>query len=89
MGVLREGKRVYHYDEQVTVPYGETGEGEVTFFLRWVPYMGATASAPEEGGHWETIHIQGFHYDDDLPDLEAYAFGLASENAEARREAHR
>jgi hypothetical protein len=41
--------------------------------------MRRTETAPEEGGHWETVHIQGFHYDDDLPDLEDEAFVLADE----------
>jgi hypothetical protein len=80
MGILREGRgKGLQYDLAVAVPYDKTGEGEVKFYLRWVPVMRRTETAPEEGGHWETAHIDGFHYDDDLPDLEEDAFVLADE----------
>ena len=80
MGFIQTAnKRFINFDVAVAVPYDKTGEGEVQFFLRWVPVMKRTETAPEEGGHWETAHIKGFHFDDDLPDLEDEAFRMANE----------
>ena len=79
MATVKVRDKIISYDLAVDVPYDKSGEEEVTFFFRWVPYMRPTETAPEEGGHWETIHIEGFHYDDDLPDLEDYAMARASE----------
>jgi hypothetical protein len=85
MGFIQAAKeRVINYDLAVTVPYDKTGEGGVTFYLRQVPVMRRTETAPEEGGHWETVHIKGFHYDDDLPNLEDEAFAMASEVMDLR-----
>ena len=83
MGFIQTAnKRLINFDIAVAVPYDKTGEGEVQFYLHWVPVMKKTLTAPEEGGHWETVHIKGFHYDDDLPDLETEAFVLADEMVE-------
>lgn len=83
MGFIQTAnKRFINFDIRVDVPYDKTAEGEVQFFLRWVPIMKRTETAPQEGGHWETVYIKGFHYDDDLPDLEDEAFILADEIAE-------
>lgn len=79
MGILKQGNRRVYYDMAIPVPYDKTGEGEVTFYFKWVSVMKRTETAPEEGGYLETVHIEGFHYDDDLPDLEMDALMRADE----------
>lgn len=82
MGVVTVGRERCQFDIEVDVPYGKTALGYVTFYLKWVPVMRATESAPQEGGHWETVHIYGPYADDDGPDLEDAACVLADEKVE-------
>ena len=64
----------------IEVPYNKVMlDGSVEFTVRWVPYRKATATAPAEGGNFETVKIEGPYFDDDLPDLEADAFTEAAE----------
>jgi len=78
--IQTESKRYIHFDIVVSVPYDNV-EGNVRFFLRKVPVMKRTESAPEEGGNWETVYIKGFPFKDgmDFPSLEKEAFILADE----------
>jgi hypothetical protein len=62
---------------QVKVPYENSGNGELTVTLKWYPKMKRTETAPEEGGEFEVLNIEGFHYDDDIPDIENTAIAEA------------
>lgn len=79
MGLIPIKNRYVKFDVMVEVPYDKTAQGGLTFYLRWVPVMRRTETAPEEGGHFETVYIQGHYFDDDLPDLETEAFTRAEE----------
>jgi len=62
--------RMIQCDAEVTVPYDKSPDGEVTLYLKWIPYHPATWECPAEGGYNEIVDWDGVLFDDDLPDLE-------------------
>lgn len=70
-------------DHVVSVVYDKWAlDSVIVFYLRWVAFRRATATAPAEGGHWETVAVEGPYFDDDYPDLEQEAHTIASEQVE-------
>ena len=62
--------RLIKCDVEVTVPYDKSPNGEVTLYMKWIPYHAATMESPAEGGYAEVVDWDGVLYDDDLPDVE-------------------
>lgn len=45
--------------------------------VKWIPFMHRTETAPEEGGYFEVVDIEGIFTDDEIPDIEDEALAYA------------
>ena len=59
--------------------------GQAIVIVKWFPNMKATETAPAEGGDFEVVDIQGIFTDDEIPDLEEQAIGMAWDRMEDQR----